>query len=239
MTGSGALPPAFRGRRLVVFDLDGTLYRQGPLRRRMAARLALDALRRRDAGTLRILRDYRRRKEALADAGAAPFDGPLVAGCAEACGVGPEAVRAAVGDWIERRPLPLLARCEVPGARALVERLREAGVRVGVWSDYPARDKLAAMGIAVDAVVSAADDDLAVMKPDPRGLLMLMARAGVRPDETLMVGDRDERDGRAARAAGVDFLRRSDRARPGEPGAVRDFAPAALETARPAAAAAA
>lgn len=232
MTGGG-LPPAFRGRRLVVFDLDGTLYRQGPLRRRMAAALLADAARRRDGAAVRILRDYRRRREAMAEAGTPAFDAPLVRDCAAACGTTPEAVRAAVAEWIERRPLGVLARCAVPGARGLVAELRRGGVRVAVWSDYPVRDKLAALGIEADDMLSAADPGLDVMKPDPRGLAILMERAGAAPVETLMVGDREERDGRAARALGVDFLRRHDRARPGEPGAVRDFAPATLAALRP------
>ena len=225
------LPPAFRGRRLVVFDMDGTLYRQAPLRLRMAAALARDALRRRDLSTLRILRDYRHRREALADAGTAAFDAPLVEGCARACGVAPDRVRAVVGDWIERRPLAALPRCIVPGARELVDGLRRAGVRVAVWSDYPVRDKLAALGLEVDFALSATDPDLERMKPDPLGLERVMARAGVGPGETLMVGDRDDRDGAAARALGVDFLRRADRARAGD--GVRDFTPASLEDAHP------
>ena len=228
MSGAGALPPPFAGRRLVVFDLDGTLYRQAPLRRRMAAALLVDAARRRDGAAVRILRDYRRRREAMAEAGTAAFDAPLLRDCAAACGTTPEAVRAVVAEWIERRPLDVLAGCAVPGARALVARLRGAGVRVGVWSDYPVREKLAALGIGADDTISATDPELDVMKPDPRGLAILMERAGAAAGETLMVGDREERDGRAARALGVGFLRRHDRARPGEDGAVRDFAPATL-----------
>ena len=61
------------------------------------------------------------------------------------------------------------------------------------------------------------------MKPDPLGLERVMARAGVEPGETLMVGDRD---GAAARALGVDFLRRADWARAGD--GVQDFTPASL-----------
>lgn len=232
MSAGPDLPPAFRGRRLVVFDLDGTLYRQGPLRRRMAALLGADMLRRRDASTFRILRDYRRRREALADAGTAAFDTALVEGCARACDVSPAEVRSAVAEWIDRRPLGVLPRCILPGARDLVAALRARGVRVAVWSDYPVREKLAALGIEADDAISAADAELDVMKPDPKGLEILMARCGATAAGTLMVGDREERDGRAARALGVDFLLRSDRARPGTPGAIRDYAPASLSAAR-------
>ena len=222
------LPPAFRGRRLAVFDLDGTLYRQAPLRRRMAAQLVLHTLKRRDATVLRILRDYRRRREALAEAGMVAFDGPLVDGCARACRVPTDEVRAVIAEWIERRPLPQLAATAVPGAAELFARLGAAGAQVAVWSDYPVRDKLAALGLKADIMFSATDPELNRLKPDPRGLAMIMERAGASAPETLMVGDRADRDGAAARALGVDFLCRSDRARPGTPGAVRDFTAASL-----------
>lgn len=236
MTDTSALPAAFRGRRLVVFDLDGTLYRQAPLRRRMAVALALDAVRRRDARTASILRDYRRRREALADAGTTGFDEVLVRDCAAACGATDLEVREAVGEWIERRPLPALRSCAVPGAHDLFDRLRAAGVRIGVWSDYPVAEKLAALGLRADRIASATDPEVDVMKPDPRGLALMMQSEGADAAGTLMVGDRDERDGAAARALGVDFLWRSDRARPGETGRVRDFTPRSLEDAEPIAA---
>src|SRR3546814_9318166 len=55
--------------RLVVFDVDGTLYRQRPLRLRMAAALVADGLRRRSLSTIRALGAYRRLREELADNG--------------------------------------------------------------------------------------------------------------------------------------------------------------------------
>ena len=53
--------------RAVVFDLDGTLYLQRPLRRRMLVELALSPLRgpRRAWRDARRLREFRREREAL------------------------------------------------------------------------------------------------------------------------------------------------------------------------------
>ena len=219
----------------MVFDMDGTLYHQAPLRRRMAAQLVLHTLKRRDATVVRILRDYRRRREALAEARAGAFDGPLVDGCAQACGVPADQVRAVIAEWIERRPLLQLAATAVPGAAELFARLGAVGAQVAVWSDYPVRDKLAALGLKADIMLSATDPELDRMKPDPRGLEMIMERAGSCARDTLMIGDRDERDGAAARALGVDFLHRSDRAPSGAPHVVRDFTIGSLAAARPAA----
>ena len=52
---------------------------------------------------------------------------------------------------------------------------------------------------------------MGVLKPHPKGLEALMAAAGAGPHETVMIGDRAERDGLAARRAGTRVLLRSTR----------------------------
>ena len=218
--GGGILPA---GCRLVVFDVDGTLYRQAPVRRAMLAALlrtpGTEGLSR--AGRIAALRRYRRLRE---EAAAAPrgFGAALTARfCAEA-GLSPARAEALVDEWMVRRPLPFVARAIVPGARALFGALRASGVQVGVWSDYPAPPKLAAMGLDADHVVSATDPDLDTLKPDPAGLVRLAAAAAAAPEQTLVIGDRMDRDGAAAAAFGAAFLLRGGSAPGGRPH-VRDF----------------
>jgi FMN phosphatase YigB (HAD superfamily) len=50
-----------------------------------------------------------------------------------------------------------------------------------------------------------------LLKPHPRGLEVLIAAAGVKPHETILIGDRPERDGLAARHVGAWALIRSSR----------------------------
>ena len=91
----------------------------------------------------------------------------------------------------------------------LFQRLRQQGKKIGIFSDYPARDKLAALGLDADVMVCASDADVGVLKPHPRGLHVLMSRAATNPSQTILIGDRPERDGLAARAANVGSLIRS------------------------------
>ncbi|MFQ5567123.1 MAG: HAD family hydrolase, partial [Paracoccaceae bacterium] len=84
--------------------------------------------------------------------------------------------------------------------------LRDRGCRIGAWSDYPAVNKLAAMGLTADAVVSAVDPEVDRMKPQPAGLERVLEQLGVSPEEALVIGDRDERDGAAARRLGCPYL---------------------------------
>ena len=104
-----------------------------------------------------------------------------------------------------RSPLNLLARSLHEGVVRLLQAARRRGLRLAVFSDYPATGKLAAMGIAdfFDAAVSAQDPDVQRFKPDPRGLEVTLHRLGVEKQEALYIGDRPELDGVAASRAGV------------------------------------
>jgi HAD superfamily hydrolase (TIGR01549 family) len=194
--------------RAVIFDVDGTLYRQRTLRYAMARRLVRAHLYRPLTGmaTMRILSAYRRGQEALRGQ-------PLTADVADAqlrfasreTGAGLAAVQATVTRWMEEAPLDLLARHAQPGMQAFVHDLRARGLKLGVLSDYPAEAKLAALGVGgmFHSVLCAQSPEVGVFKPDPRGILVSIDRLGVAADEALYVGDRAEVDAVAARAAGV------------------------------------
>jgi FMN phosphatase YigB (HAD superfamily) len=221
------LHPAFSPRRLVVFDLDGTLYRQRPMRIHMAAMLVADALRRRDFSTARLLAVYRRQRETLAEARERDFEPLLLARTAAVCGVGVDEVRQVVTEWMLERPLPHLPTCRMPGVDALFSALRASGVVIGVLSDYPAASKLKALGLTADLVVSAHDPEVSVQKPDPAGLEHLVAVAGCHVTDTILIGDRPDRDGVAASELGVAFLqvaRRQAAEDKGKTAFVRDLA---------------
>ena len=194
-------PPA-----AIVLDVDGTLYRQRPVRVGMLLRLARAHALRPAAGleTMRALGAYRRAQERMrleTDAGA---DRQLDIAC-ESCGVERTRLEALVRRWMEQEPLPLLARAARPGVREFVRDARARGVPIGVVSDYAAHAKLEALGLAadVDVVVAAADPEVRRFKPDPRGLQVALAKLGAAPGASLYVGDRPEVDAEAARRAGM------------------------------------
>jgi putative hydrolase of the HAD superfamily len=195
--------------QLVVFDVDGTLYDQGRLRRRMLLELIGHALATRSLTTVRTVRLYRRLREAFSEDGVEQFEDRLVAQTARDLGRDPAAVRDLVGEWMERRPLAHLGACRAPMVGELFDALRRHGKRLGILSDYPAHDKLRVLNLTAEFVVSATDEQVGVLKPSPRGLQVVMAAAGVSPAATLLIGDRDDRDGEAARRAGARALIRS------------------------------
>lgn len=195
--------------RLAVFDVDGTLYDQRRLRLRMARDLFLHVLLRGEYRLIPVLGAYRRIRERLGEEESNHFEARLLEETARRTGCAQEQVRALVAEWMERRPLPYLAGCRYAGLPQLFRGLRRQGIAIGVFSDYPAREKMAALALEADHIVWAGQPDVGVLKPHPRGLEVLMKRTGIGPEATVLIGDRVERDGMAARRCGVDPLIRS------------------------------
>lgn len=195
--------------RAVLFDLDGTLYAQKPIQLRMAMELALLPIRRPFAalGIIRALRSYRHAQEALR--AAEPAQGSLadaqVALAARESGLPAAQVAALVEEWMIRRPLKYLRTQLAPGTLELLDLLQRSGVRAGLLSDYPALDKLQALGLAdrFAPVLCSSDPAINRFKPDPRGFQVAADMWGLPPEQVLMVGDRYEVDLVGARAAGM------------------------------------
>ena len=204
MPESAALP------RGIVFDVDGTMYRQAPVRRAMLARLARATMRSPRAGlrAIRTVAAYRWAQEAARTATARPGEQASARQlrlAAERCGLAESEVSATIAHWMEAEPLTILARHRHAGLREFLDDCRIRGIRLAVLSDYPCRDKLVALGVAdlFEVVVSAFDPDVGVFKPDPAGIHVALARLGVAPADAMFVGDRPEVDAAAAAAAGV------------------------------------
>jgi putative hydrolase of the HAD superfamily len=195
--------------RLVVFDVDGTLYSQKALRLRMLKDLVGHTIASRSLDTLKTLRLYRKIRETIGKQEIDGFDSVLIACTAQKAAVEPAKVQSLVREWMERRPLAHIRACRYPRIVELFAALRSRNKIIGIFSDYPAAEKLQAMGLKADFVVSAVD--VGVLKPNPRGLDAVMVAAGVGPQQTILIGDRIDRDGEAARRAGVTSLIRSGR----------------------------
>ncbi len=190
----------------IVFDVDGTLYRQAPLRRAMLLRLlaahAADPVK--GWRTLWALQAYRRAQEHLRGHNSDMAAAQTKLAC-ERARVEEPFLRACVQRWMEQAPLPLLSRYIQPGLIEFLEACRARRLRLGALSDYPADAKLRALGIAdyFDVVLCAQSAEIGVFKPDPRGLQVTLARLSAKADESLYVGDRAEVDATAAAEVGI------------------------------------
>jgi beta-phosphoglucomutase-like phosphatase (HAD superfamily) len=206
----------------VIFDVDGTLFDHVALRRPMAVRLLRSLLTRRLRWReLRAVMMFRRERERLALTEADNIGRRQFERVAAATGRSRSEIEAVVTRWIYREPLSLVSRFAFPDVVGFVASLHSRGIRTGVFSDYPATDKLKAMGVAVEVVRDATAADVGRLKPNPDGFICVAQLLDVRPEKCLIVGDRDDRDGEAARRGGFVFLQKiAARSRPG----AREFA---------------
>ena len=103
-------------------------------------------------------------------------------------------------------PWPIYGHAAILSAQALFSQFQRQGIPIGVFSDYPAMDKLRALGLTAQVIVSATCAEVNRLKPDPTGLLVAAAKLGAPAPECLFIGDQEAKDGECARRAGMPCL---------------------------------
>jgi putative hydrolase of the HAD superfamily len=188
-----------------LVDLDGTLYEARPVKLCMLAELSLggwSAL-----GTLRRFRVEHERLRQTTNLLGDPYRIQLER-TAQALTLAPEQVEGRVREWMIERPGKWLRRFRRAALLDEIDQFRKAGGRLALVSDYPARRKLAALGCAdlFEVIVANGEEGgPRWLKPDPDGFLSAAGRLGIAPERCLVLGDRPEADGEAARRAGMAF----------------------------------
>jgi len=160
--------------------------------------------------TVRAIRAFRQAQEHMRDAANIQperLDQAQLELAAEKCKLPLETVRSVVRDWMFERPLALLSRCADPSLQSVLAGLRRRGLRLGVYSDYPAEEKLMAMDVRdhFDVVVSSYDSEVSCFKPNKKGFEFAMAKLDACATSAIYVGDRDI-DGVGAAAAGMKAI---------------------------------
>ncbi len=204
------LPAVFPAKvRGIVFDVDGTLYNQQALRRAMGWQLGLAfcSSPKEQIKIVRFLKAYRNAQEHLRENSTVQKN--LMATQLELaceCSNTPKAKASEYLDrWFEREPLKHLRRLADAETTRFVQQAKSSGLALGVYSDYPAAEKLRALGLSglFEVISCSSDPDIGKFKPDPAGLQQALKRLAVRPEDAVYVGDRMDADLPCARAAGV------------------------------------
>jgi HAD superfamily hydrolase (TIGR01549 family) len=192
----------------VLCDLDGTLYHAGPVKVAMALELLCFGAR-----VVPLLRAFRKQHEIVRQVTHIEAESPYhyqLKLTASALDIDVASVERGVSLWMSERPVRWLrrfARTEL--IRDLV-RFQQRGGKLGLVSDYPARQKLRAFDdiVRFDVIVASGEQGgPSSLKPNPDGYERAARQLVVAADRCLVLGDRDDADGAAARALGMAFER--------------------------------
>ncbi|NRA35807.1 MAG: HAD-IA family hydrolase [Polyangiaceae bacterium] len=216
--------------RAWLVDLDGTLYHRLPVQLACGLELAFGGGKARRT-VMRFRAEHENMRRALAEAdelastldsgdqndddqndddqnGTASAYEIQLQGAANALGISTTELRGDVELWMHQKPGRWIHQFRRRELLSEIEYFRATGGRTALVSDYPARDKLASLGVAslFDTVVANGEPGgPSQLKPAPEGYLRAARALDINPSECLVIGDRDDADGQAARAAGMSF----------------------------------
>ena len=199
------------GTRALLVDVDGTLYHHNPVRLSMMLLLARAYIFRPLEGrkVMRALSAYRHAQELLRDTPSdpsIPLDQRQLQHAALARGCTLDSLQLQTDRWMLTEPLAFIQRARRAGVSETFAALKARGWKIAAVSDYPASRKLEALALHPDEIVCAQDPDVQHFKPSPAGIVAALRRLRVQPQDAIYIGDREDVDAAAARAAQICSL---------------------------------
>lgn len=186
-----------------IFDLDGTLYSQKKMHIMMAEELiryyAIHLNRIKDIYYIwkfRKLREYRDNKQISINE---------LIGKMSSSEDKIKNIYGVIDRWMFKEPLKLIKSCAYKGVINYIRKEKDKGKIIVIYSDYPVKDKLDALGICADMEVCSEDDNIKELKPSSKAMNYIMDRLNADASSVVYVGDRDEKDGESARLSGVVY----------------------------------
>lgn len=198
--------------RAILFDVDGTLYCQKAMRRQMMSELLWFSLASpvQGASTLYVLYWFRKIREDLRiqrrDNGS--IEELQYKITSEQTGMNEKKIRDIVFEWIYKKPLNHIRKFKYIGMVDFLETCLHNGIKIGVLSDYPAREKIKALGLDsyITIYLCSTDKEINAFKPSPAGITMACQMWELPSESIVYVGDRIETDGLAAEKAGTKYF---------------------------------
>lgn len=193
---------------LVIFDVDGTLYNQSHLRKKMLFSLMKYFIFQPwKINELLILYHFRKEREKNKGYRGANINEQQYIWCQQKINQPIAKIKEVINKWIFTYPNQFLKDCTYPGIHLLFKSLAERNIRIAIYSDYDSIEKMQSMALNADLYVSSTDANISAFKPNPDGLEFICTELGIRnKSKCLFIGDRIELDGECAKAASMSFL---------------------------------
>jgi len=205
--------------KLIVLDMDGTLYYQRSMQILMCLEMgAFGVMHPFSLWKLKTVSVFRkiREEQGFATEGALKEQGEELAKTdilmrqyaktAEIVGQSKEAVQQVIEEWMFARPLKYLQLTADTELLAWVGKWKAVGKKVVVYSDYPVREKCEILKVQADAMFSSDEMCIGQMKPSAKGLEVICGKFGTAPEDILVVGDRMSKDGKMAETFGCEYV---------------------------------
>lgn len=191
--------------KVIVFDLDGTLYNKQGLSLRMILHAVCDIRK------MYIERKTRASMKGLYVGDETTFYNQYFQRMSATTNGNSTTWRA----WYENKYMPLMVKMIKQyhplgsWVMSFIKQCQQKGLKLVVLSDYGyTNEKIQALGLShnmFDWVVSA--PELGGLKPAPELLYKVAEKMDVSPQECLVIGDRDDTDGEMARATHAAFFK--------------------------------
>lgn len=193
--------------KVLILDVDGTLYNQSGLRRKMLyALLKYYLVRPLQLKDLLILYFFRSEREKRAGYCSNNLEIEQYQWCAAKVNAPLERIKKVVSKWMFEFPNPYLYACRYAELYPFLQLLKAYQIKVAIYSDYSATDKLKSLKVEADLVVASTDKEINCLKPKPIALFHIMKHFDVDSAACLYIGDRDELDGICADQARIRYL---------------------------------
>ncbi len=111
-----------------------------------------------------------------------------------------------VSKWMIHKPLKYLKILKYSEVSDFIEFLNNKKINYVFYSDYPVKEKLDAMKIKYRKYYYSNQSKINILKPNLKGIQIILNENNIKSSECLIVGDRDDTDGVIAREAKTSFI---------------------------------
>lgn len=187
-----------------IFDLDGTLYSQKKMHRKMAIELiryySIRLYKIKDIYYIWKFRRLRERK----DNKKSSID-ELIGSMSGSDSKKELYIFTVIDKWMFKEPLRLIKSCAYTDVVDFIIQEKKAKKTVVIYSDYPVKEKLCALGLEADMEICSEDKDINELKPSYKAMSYIVESLNVGTETVIYVGDRYEKDGESAKLFNIKY----------------------------------